>query len=381
MGGVESSNTKIPENADRKAFITLKSFAVIPGSFGTFAIYTFVIRYQRYKWEITIRYHELLKFQRTLMNTYAKEVIKFDKLPRYNKLFFTHDRRFLDDRSRLMLKVMQEMLDIRDILNFPTAQIFFGASAVSFNPDYGWKGKEGYLKKSSGGYVEKFSRKTGDYITLWKWRWVVLHSNCITWYKDPKSQEPQGCIQIDKEFGVVAVNRVITLQTGTRKLAFYAETSRSAREWVEAMESMYKFRARKEFFDASYPPRMKNDVRVYTNGKEYFQNLAISLLSAQKEILITSWKNSPTVLLTRPPLPPLRLDQILKYKADQGVKIFVLLYKEVEGIGQGNDSYNVMSKLEKLSPNIKCIRHPNKFIGGATAVLWSHHEKLAIIDR
>ena len=140
---------------------------------------------------------------------------------------------------------------------------------------------------------------------------------------------------------------------------------------------------------------------------------------AREEILITAWKLSPSLLLTRPPLPSIRLDQLLKHKADRGVKIYVLLYKEVfravgplvmpvstlmllvcqcllhvalflfialrqvELSGTGNESYNCRLKLSSLSDtgNIRVIRHPNKLFGGSTAVLWSHHEKLAIVDR
>lgn len=94
-----------------------------------------------------------------------------------------------------------------------------------------------------------------------------------------------------------------------------------------------------------------------------------------------SHRGSPTVILTRPPYPTLRLDQILQYKAQQGVKIYVLLYKEVDYVGQSNDSLRSKSYLESLHPNIRAIRHPNKFVGGATAVLWSHHEKIVVIDR
>ena len=116
-------------------------------------------------------------------------------------------------------------------------------------------------------------------------------------------------------------------------------------------------------------------------SKLYFEAIAKAILSAQREIFITSWKNSPMLLLTRPPLPSIRLDHLLKYKADLGVKIYILLYKEVEFAGQGNHSLKALEHLERLSPNIKCIRHPNKLIGGSTAVLWSHHEKLVVIDR
>lgn len=134
-------------------------------------------------------------------------------------------------------------------------------------------------------------------------------------------------------------------------------------------------------FASSFPPRDNTDVRVYTLPKDYMAAAAVAMLSAQKEILICSWKNSPTVLLTRPPFPPVRLDQLLRFKAEQGVKVYVLLYKEVEMAGQGNDSGKAQTYLESLSPNIQCLRHPNKFMGGSTAVLWSHHEKLVVVDR
>ena len=109
--------------------------------------------------------------------------------------------------------------------------------------------------------------------------------------------------------------------------------------------------------------------------------LCIALLQAREEIFIASWMVSPTQLLTRPPLPPLRLDQVLKFKAEQGVRVYILLYKEVEMSGTGNDSLKSKLYLESLSPNISVIRHPNKILGSSTAILWSHHEKLVIVDR
>ena len=132
----------------------------------------------------------------------------------------------------------------------------------------------------------------------------------------------------------------------------------------------------------SFPPRLGTDVHVYHVPSDYFAAAAIAMLGAKKEIFIASWKNTPRVLLT-PPLSPLRLDQILAYKAAQGVKVYVLLYKEVEISGQGNDSYQAQNYLEALSSeeNIIVMRHPNKIIGGSTAIWWSHHEKLTVVDR
>jgi hypothetical protein len=56
---------------------------------------------------------------------------------------------------------------------------------------------------------------------------------------------------------------------------------------------------------------------------------------------------------------------------------------QVEMAGTGNESWDCRQQLSTLSDtdNILVMRHPNKFFGGSTALLWSHHEKLVIIDR
>ena len=134
-------------------------------------------------------------------------------------------------------------------------------------------------------------------------------------------------------------------------------------------------------FGSSFPVRGNCGIEVYTISKDYMNAVASAMLGAKKEILITSWKMSPKLLITRPPNCTLRLDRLLKLKADQGVKIYILLYKEVSLIGSSNDSFGAAKYLESLSDNIHCIRHPNKVFGGSTALLWSHHEKSVTIDR
>ena len=283
----------------------------------------------------------------------------------------------------MMLKYMQDLLDMQTVLSHAKMRTFLNISASFFNPNMGRKGKEGYLRKCSGGYIEGFSRKMGDFVYVWTRRWVVLHDTCISWYKSPGDLEPRGTLQIDKMFRAVVTGRVITVFTATRKLLLVASSGRNAQEWAVAMNEFYggTTRVLSHAFEAAFSPRMNCDVKAYTCTKDYYNSLVMSLLSAQSEILITSWKISPTVLLTRPPYPTLRLDQLLKYKADQGVKIFLLLYKEVEYVGPDNDSLCSASYFERLSPNIRCIRHPNKFVGGSTAMMWSHHEKTVVIDR
>lgn len=385
MGKAQSRDLVIQEDEKRCAFVSLKMVRTEnSGMFGSFAIFTFAFRYRRFYWEIDLRYNELLKLESKLLSEHREDLIGIPMLPRQSRFLWKQDQAFILERAKVMTKYLQDVLDREFSMHCISLLQTIGASAVSFSPELGRKGKEGYLQKSSGGYKEKFSRKTGDYFQIWSWRWFVLQENGILWFKSPQDIVPLGMLQIDQDFEVQLIKRIIRVNTGTRNLVLYASTQREADSWAKELKEFYASSCRviRHPFESSFPPRPNCDVRVYTVTKEYMHAVALAMLGAQREILITSWKMSPHVLLTRPPLPPLRLDQLLKYKADQGVQIYVLLYKEVEHIGQGNDSLKVKQKLESLhESNIHCIRHPNKFFGGATAVLWSHHEKLVVIDR
>jgi phospholipase D1/2 len=75
---------------------------------------------------------------------------------------------------------------------------------------------------------------------------------------------------------------------------------------------------------------------------------------AQEEIFIADWWLSPEIYMKRPMTEGnrWRLDEILKRKAEKGVRIFVLLYKEVE-VALGISSMYSKKTLQALHPNIK----------------------------
>jgi phospholipase D1/2 len=191
-----------------------------------------------------------------------------------------------------------------------------------------------------------------------------------------------GSLNIDQGFTCVATDRVISLTSKARTLSFFATTNDEAAEWCEAIKNFYQEspRAHPQRFQSSYPPRSNTTVQFYTCGRDYFTAVAVALLNAKLEIFIAGWMLSPGLLLTRPPAAPIRLDQVLKFKAEQGVKVYVLLFKEIEYILE-NASLKCQVFLESLHPNIKVIRHPNKLVGGSIALFWSHHEKIVVVDR
>jgi hypothetical protein len=379
MGTSTSSMNVVTDNPNREVFVNIVTFERIDG----YVVFRYLIKYRRFRWEIDKRFHELQKLDKKLRKSYPEEMRSIVPPPRFSKLFYTHDETFINERMGVLAAYLQAVCDCQSVFHGTVMKAFLDIGATSFNPEFGRKGKEGWLRKCSGGYVMNFSRRPGDFLNYWRRRWIVLHDNYIAWYRYSNDVEPRGILQLDAALDIVLVGKTISIGTFTRKLTLYAPTRRSAEEWVRAIHAFYKNTPRRLVlpFNSSFPPRDKTDIKVYTYSKDYMAAAAVAMLGAQKEILITSWKNSPCVLLTRPPFPPVRLDQVLRFKAEQGVKIYILLYKEVEMAGQGNDSGKAQNYLESLSPNIQCIRHPNKFIGGSTAVFWSHHEKLCVVDR
>lgn len=165
--------------------------------------------------------------------------------------------------------------------------------------------------------------------------WVALHDNFIGYYDSDQEPILRGVIQVDAELSAVMVtNHEFQIINRTRKVNFQTNSYRETVVWVDAVNNFYALSPRKQIqpYEATFPPRSNTPLELYSCGKEYFSSLALGLLSAREEIFITAWKLSPSLLLSRPPAPPLRLDQILKHKADKGVKIYVLLYKEVTGL-------------------------------------------------
>lgn len=293
MGNSKSVDLMIRDHPDRDIFVTYKEMNLINGMVGRYMNYTFVVRYQRYNWNVYLRYNDLVQLDKVLLNKFSEEMEPVIRPRKYNKIIWNHDKQFLEERARLMTKYLQDLVDRPVLCENRFLRKLLNISAASFRAELGRKGMEGFLHKCSGGYVEKYSRKAGDFISFWQHRWVVLHETCIGWYKNEVDPVMIGNLRIDQSFACYKTGRVVTVVTETRKLVFKAETTRSAQVWWQEINDFYGkiLRTKPQFFESSFPPRMHCDVKAYTYPRDYMAALAISLLSAQKEILITSWKN------------------------------------------------------------------------------------------
>ena len=118
----------------------------------------------------------------------------------------------------------------------------------------------------------------------------------------------------------------------------------------------------------------------YQNGHHYFWALSEILENAKETIFIADWWLTPELYLRRPPEahPEFRLDRLLLRKAQQGVDIYVMVYKEVVQ-SMSMSSAHTKHHLEDLHERIRCVRHPDH-LGGEVTLFYSHHEKIVVVD-
>ena len=100
--------------------------------------------------------------------------------------------------------------------------------------------------------------------------------------------------------------------------------------------------------------------RWFVDANSYFEDLHTKLMSAKESIYIAGWWVSPEIFLKRPinlktaeessAANPVRLMDILKQKAEEGVLINLLIFKEVKLALSldSNHSKNVFNKLQFL---------------------------------
>ncbi|KAI1002507.1 hypothetical protein K3495_g5696 [Podosphaera aphanis] len=144
-------------------------------------------------------------------------------------------------------------------------------------------------------------------------------------------------------------------------------------------------------FNSFAPERPYNNVKWYVDGRDYFYAVSVALERAQETIYIADWWLSPELFLRRPPYfnQEWRLDQVLKRRAENGVKIFVTVYREVEAALTCNSSHtkhalrDLCPKGTKGHGNIVIMRHPDHNVLENAADMtfyWAHHEKFIVID-
>lgn len=257
---------------------------------------------------------------------------------------------------------------------------FVEVSNVSFVSGLGIKGKEGVILKRTGStrpgqagcnFFGCFQRNCcvrcnyfcSDVVCgTWRTRWFFVKETCFG-YVRPTDGSIRAVILFDQGFDVstgiyqTGMRKGLQVLTNSRHIVLKCWTRRKCKEWMQYLKNTAHTYAR-DFTcpnpHMSYAPMRANTQAVwYVDGAQYMAAVADGLEAATEEIYIADWWLSPEIYMKRPALDGdyWRLDKILLRKAKQGVRVFVLLYKEVE-MALGINSYYSKSTLAKHE-NIK----------------------------
>uniref|UniRef100_A0A673KNQ6 Phospholipase n=1 Tax=Sinocyclocheilus rhinocerous TaxID=307959 RepID=A0A673KNQ6_9TELE len=347
-------------------------------------LYTIELSHGDFKWKIKRRFkhfqalhQELLKF-RALLKIPLPSRMSF----KGRKLFHGEHVPALPRRPDALVK--EEQLISRKLE-------FLEVSQISFIQDLGPKGIEGLILKKSGGNTFPVCYWCGSNSVCYRWskRWLVVKDSFVL-YMRPEDGQVGTVILYDKGFHIkigtreTRVRHGVTIENLCRALTIKCSTYRQAHWWGHSIDEFSQIFGQdflRENRHGSFTPVRENTTsKWFVNAAGYFDAIADALEEAKEEIFITAWWLSPEIFLKRPVVDGnmWRLDHVLKRKAQQGVKIFVLLFKEVEVVMGLNSEYTKKT-LMGLHPNIRVIRHPDHM--PSTALLWAHHEKLVVIDQ
>ncbi|KAI9496611.1 hypothetical protein BDB00DRAFT_758105, partial [Zychaea mexicana] len=291
-------------------------------------------------------------------------------------------------RRKALTKYLTELLQRAHIFVSYNLCEFLEISAISIVQDMGWKGKEGYLENRVN-FVDTrichlFKRSS------WTKEWVILRDSYVAFCEDIDSQAPTDVLMLDKSFSVSdrtpgifgKYHNHITLENRFRRITIKGNR-RQVDEWMESIKKVQQESpwVKNHRFGSFAPVRHHAKVKYFVDGEDHFNAVAEAILSAKSEIYIADWWLSPELYLRRPPATneEFRIDRLLKRKAEEGVMVYIIVYKEVEA-ALTIDSAHTKKHLQKQHGNIIVQRHPDHRSIDNNVLFWSHHEKMVVVD-
>uniref|UniRef100_A0A452TZP9 Phospholipase n=1 Tax=Ursus maritimus TaxID=29073 RepID=A0A452TZP9_URSMA len=349
-------------------------------------LYTIELTHGEFKWQVKRKFKHFQEFHR--------ELLKYK--------FGIHLQSVLSGQCHLLICVVPHVclhiavsnacfFQMHEFIFFLSAFLKYGflasfqtefldISQLSFIHDLGPKGIEGMIMKRSGGHRIPGLNCCGQGRACYRWskRWLIVKDSFLLYMK-PDSGAIAFVLLVDKEFKIKVGKKETETKYGlridnlSRTLILKCNSYRHARWWGGAIEEFIQKHGTdflKDHRFGSYAAVQENTLaKWYVNAKGYFEDVASAMEEAEEEIFITDWWL--VFIYGGFVWRFLQLDQ-------QGVRIFVMLYKEVE-LALGINSEYSKRTLMRLHPNIKVMRHPDHV--SSSVYLWAHHEKLVVIDQ
>ena len=367
----------------------------------------------KYKWYVVqtfSKFKEILKFIKNILfdNEESETSIKtLQSLPSNFKERFKLIKGYSFRKLREIgnLKDFLNIIIHSDLFQFIPIKEFFEISSHSFaSSNNSLKPKEGEITKRA-----EYSLCQSTFIDMchcvkcccytgYVKYWFMLKPDMICYLDNSNSNIGKGTFWFDNNTKLEKLKDSLVLRNKMKKMKLSFEEIFQRNNWYKELNwriEKFKKNYKENPFKSFVLEKTRNKCRWFIDGEDYFNHLCNSLLNAKQTVFITDWWMSPEVFLRRPvdmkiyenlkflePYKPnnpnelTRLCDVLNYIAERGVRVYIQLYCEFS-MALTLDSKHTKTMLTSFNKNIKVVRHPKK----AFDLLWSHHEKLVIIDQ
>lgn len=175
----------------------------------------------------------------------------------------------------------------------------------------------------------------------------------------------------------------ITLRNAERKLVLIPKSRSEQHAWYNSLQEMKNSTqwSLPNRFNSFAPVRENCFAQWFVDGRDHMWAVSAALEMAKDVIFIHDWWLSPQLYLRRPASgnQQWRIDRLLQRKAQQGVKIYIIVYRNVGNFTPIDSLYTKHLLLSLSEENIHVIRSPNQLL--QNTYFWAHHEKLCIVDQ
>ncbi len=196
-----------------------------------------------------------------------------------------------------------------------------------------------------------------------------------------RDSKPKDLAKTAKESAAHPQHHSLKLCNSERKLKLLAKNERQLHQFEESLNFMAQNTtwSKPNRFASFAPVRSNVFAQWLVDGRDYMWNVSRAISMAKDVIYIHDWWLSPELYMRRPAAisQKWRLDRLLQRKAQEGVKVFVIVYRNINSAIPIDSEYTKFSLLD-LHPNVFVQRSPNQF--RQNTFFWAHHEKICVVD-
>jgi phospholipase D1/2 len=279
------------------------------------------------------------------------------------------------------------------------------ALGVRLAAEGGYHGKEGHMMIKSSKGVDARKRWTPMPMMTRHWpKWFLVRHSYIVCVDSPEEMNVYDVFLVDSNFNLESKTSGKLKDKKARQVASEAKASATGHHQLKLVNSERKMKllarndkmlqqfeesitfmsdntlwSKRQRFDSFAPVRKKIYAQWLVDGRDYMWNVSRAISMARDVIYIHDWWLSPELYLRRPAAisQKWRLDRLLQRKAQEGVKIFVIMYRNIGAAIPIDSEYSKFSLLD-LHPNVFVQRSPNQI--RQNTFFWSHHEKICVVD-